>query len=283
MIGKTVVATTALSLLTASAFGTSLIRLSLQQEYLASTYIIRGHVVSQCYTWNRDHSEILTLTTVAVKEVKKGHPPSQLVIEQLGGTMGNLNVRAPGCARLLVGTDYILFLETSRHESARCLLVGMLQGAYRIFRDSRTGVERIIRPASPEFMEAPTRFQQEKLEPAPELKTFYQVLWESMKTRFVIPASTELPVMIDSITPGSCEGRVVIGHITRTVFPSTITVVPEGSIIRGVENRAGQIAHIRWNNLAINGEHCDLLARSQLVVSNLKAGTALFATAIANN
>jgi hypothetical protein len=128
------------------AHATTLVRLSLEQLSQASTAIIRGRVVSQESHWNDTHTQIVTLTSVRVDRVLKGQPASTVVIEQQGGAVGRIHVHVPGTARLLPQGDYLLFLEPAPTNPARHLLVGMLQGSYRIYRDSSTMEERIIQP-----------------------------------------------------------------------------------------------------------------------------------------
>src|SRR5712692_5436265 len=78
------------------AGATTLVRLSLEQLTEASSAIVRGRVVSQESRWNPHHTRIVTFTTLAVAETMKGAPGSTVVVEQLGGTVGNIRVHVSG-------------------------------------------------------------------------------------------------------------------------------------------------------------------------------------------
>src|SRR5579863_8687179 len=90
---------------------TTMVRMSLEQLSQASSVIVRGHVVSAETRWNSDHTRIMTFTTVAVDQTMKGSPGATIVVQQLGGTVGNRHVYVPGSARLAPQASYLLFLE----------------------------------------------------------------------------------------------------------------------------------------------------------------------------
>jgi hypothetical protein len=69
-------------LLAASAFASTLQRMSLDQLSEASTEVIRGHVVSQETLWNPAHTRIYTYTTLAVEQTYKGNPASTLIVRE---------------------------------------------------------------------------------------------------------------------------------------------------------------------------------------------------------
>ncbi|MGH9433900.1 MAG: hypothetical protein ACRD3T_20420, partial [Terriglobia bacterium] len=125
---------------------TSLVHLSLAQLSRASAVIVQGRATRQEYGWNTDHSMIVTLTTIAVEHVEKGHPPTTLVVEQPGGVMGNMQMRMDGTAGFYPLASYVLFLEPSHSGAGRFMPVGMMQGAFRIYRDADTGIDHVIPP-----------------------------------------------------------------------------------------------------------------------------------------
>ncbi len=283
MLAKRLLAAAVLFLSVGDAWGTSMIRLSLQQMCLASAYVVRARVANQQYEWNSAHTGIVTLTQVEVEEALKGHPPSALVIEQMGGRMGNLRVQAPGGAHFLAGDDYFLFIQAQARRPGRFLVVGMMQGAYRIFRDARTGDERVIRPAAQEFAAGAAQGVQPSLEAAPKVAVFRRLLWQAMSAPVVIPPLTQLPVVLDSVSTPGRQQRLVSGHLARDVFPSAVTVLPQGTVLNGVEKPMGQMAVIRWDRLVINGENCSFNGASRLALSQLKPGAPVVATAMAGN
>src|SRR5262249_57025422 len=86
-------------------------------------------------------------------------------VEQPGGTVGNMRSDAAGTVPFREGADYILFLEPARLNPSRRLVVGMLQGAYRIYRDTTTNEERVIQPSSKPVVRDEPRVSEPAAEP----------------------------------------------------------------------------------------------------------------------
>lgn len=133
-------------LMAASASATTLVRMSLDQLAEASTEIIRGHVVAQQSLWNPQHSRIYTYTTLALEEAYKGSPQSTVVVQQPGGKIAKIHLVVAGTVQFHPQAAYILFLERSPADSSKFLLVGMMQGAYRIYHDAKTQEEKLVLP-----------------------------------------------------------------------------------------------------------------------------------------
>ena len=127
------------------ASATTLVRMSLSQLAQASSTIVEAHVVAQTTRVNASHTRIYTYTTVQLDKALKGSPPTTLVIEQPGGTVGNVHVRVPGTALLRPQSQYILFLEPARSTQAYHM-VGMMQGAFRVYKDRSSLQRRVLLP-----------------------------------------------------------------------------------------------------------------------------------------
>ncbi len=243
---------------------TTLVRLSLEQLSQASTHVVRGHAVRQESRWNPEHTRIVTLTTVAVDQVFKGRGASTVVIEQLGGTVGHIRSYVPGTVRFFPLTDYVLFLEPSASNPSRFLIVGMRQGAFRIYRDAMSREERVIEPLG-NFLSSSRRRETPAKTAAPTapLAEFRQQVAEAVSTPLAIPSGSMFPVAIDSTEPRGA-GRVrVMGRVISTVYPSPGAVIPAGSSIEGTAELVAGVWTIRWTELSVRGARVRISATSE--------------------
>lgn len=242
------------------ARATTLVRLGLEQLSQASTEIVRGRVISQESRWNQDHTQIVTFTTLEVQDAMKGHPPATVVIEQPGGTVGNIRVRVAGTALFKTQEDYVLFLEPSASPS-QYLLVGMVQGCYPIVRDPMTHEEHVAVPLSnlmtgsvPDTQPARGMLR---------LKEFREGLAAALEAPVVIPRGAAVPVRIESVEARG-SGRVrVQGRTTAEVYPSASVVIPAGSLIEGNAERVSGAWRIHWTEISIRGERAGISAISE--------------------
>ncbi len=245
---------------TNSAFGTTLVRMSLEQLSQAATEIVRGRVVSQESRWNPEHTRIVTLTSVAVDQVMKGAPPSTVVVQQLGGTVGNIRVRVAGTVPFHTQGDYLLFLETANPERSRFLVVGMRQGAYQIYHDATTHEERVIRPFYNlyEGGQGPAGSGQTM-----PFSGFRQQISSALQTPLVIPRGTSMTLTIAS-TESRGVGRLhVQGRTAFAVYPNAAVVIPAGSIVEGTAQLDSGLLRIHWTELSVRGTRVAISATSE--------------------
>jgi hypothetical protein len=110
-----------------------------------SDFIVRAVVTSTRseMSTNGPHRHILTFVTLEVREVIRGTPPQPLVLQMLGGRVGNDEMVVEGAPRFAVGDEDILFL----HGNGRQLnpLVALMHGRYPIKREPGTGREYLTR------------------------------------------------------------------------------------------------------------------------------------------
>jgi len=243
-------------------WSTTLYPLSLEQLSQASSAVVRGRVVSQESRWNSARTTIVTYTTIAVEQTLKGLPPGTLVIEQPGGAVGNIRVRVPGTMAFESQARYFLFLEPAMEGSPSYRLVGMVQGAYRVFRDSRTGEERVLRPLGGLFYGRRQSGVRGTVATT-TVREFRQQLSRAVTTPMVIPRGTSLSLVIRA-TEFRGAGRVrVLGRTTTEVFPSSSAVVPVGSSVEGVGELHSGSWRIRWKELSIRGVRVPITALSE--------------------
>ncbi len=111
-----------------------------------SDYVVRAVIKSATPTWQQTadgRRYISTQVELDVRETIKGAPPSPLVIELLGGRIGDDELTVTGMPALRAGDEHILFV----HGNKRRLfpLVAMMHGIYPVLRDTRAGQEYVLR------------------------------------------------------------------------------------------------------------------------------------------
>lgn len=120
-----------MALQAAPAHATSFAEMSVEQFTDASTYIVQGTVL-EVWTTAED-GYVWTHARLKVTDTLKGpRVPSELVIDSMGGTYGQLTTYIPGAAQFSVGETLFAFL----HETPQGLLVPVskFQGKYTLRR-----------------------------------------------------------------------------------------------------------------------------------------------------
>jgi hypothetical protein len=263
MMRRTLFSLAIVILLAPSARATTLVRLSLEQLSQAATLVVRGRVLAEESRWNEAHTQIVTLATVQVTQSVKGAPPAFVTIAQPGGTVGNVHLRVAGTVYFSPQDEFYFFLEPDPAEASRFLLVGMLQGAFRIVRDPTSGEERVIHPLSG-FAVSKRGLLEEGGRAAviPE-PLFRRELESALARPLVIPRGTALPVVVkDSPTRRSGMWRV-FGRTTADVFPNSRVVVPAGSAVEGTAKLATGRWRIHWKEISLRGVRVTLHAENE--------------------
>lgn len=244
-----------------SAPATTLVHLSLEQLSQASSEVVRARVVGQESGWNSSRTQILTVTTVEIERTFKGMPRRTLVIEQPGGSAGNVRVRVPGTVIFKPGGSYYLFLEPAGEIPSVHRLVGMAQGAYRIYRHPQTGEERLVRPfgrffyRSREKRPGATRRAQ-----TISNREFRRELSAALAAPIAIPARTSIPMIVRSSEPQTAETLRLSARTAAAVYPSRTAIVPAGSLVQGTARLVSGTWKIRWSQVWIHGQRVDISA-----------------------
>jgi hypothetical protein len=115
----------ALSLLLPSLAAATLVQaIDLAEMASRSDRIVVAEVQSVESEWDSSHRTIRTRFEVKVEEVWKGAPAERLIIDQPGGTVGDVEMKVHGMPTFEVGEKAVLFLSgQSAHR-----VVGMSQG-----------------------------------------------------------------------------------------------------------------------------------------------------------
>jgi hypothetical protein len=119
-------------------------KLSLNQLTDRAASIVVGTVVSRQAEWEYYGASklIITKVTMAIEQSVKGSVPRTLVLEVLGGTIGDQTMQVSDVPEFRVGDRDVLFLHNNPH--AVSPLVGSDQGLFRVVNESANGVPRIL-------------------------------------------------------------------------------------------------------------------------------------------
>jgi len=103
-----------------------------------SDYVVRGRVLATHPEWRikGNSRRIFTRVEVEVLEVIAGQPPPQLVLECLGGRVGDEELVVDGSPVFVVGQESILFV--SGNGRAFCPLYAMNYGFYPVQEEPAT-------------------------------------------------------------------------------------------------------------------------------------------------
>jgi hypothetical protein len=126
------------------AHSTVLVPAGLSELSRDAAAIVRGTVVSVHAEWAEGRRRVETIVTLGVEETLKGGLGDSVVFKVPGGDMGRYRSVMIGTPTFREGEEVIIFL--GARPPALPYLLGLGQGVYRIARDNRTGVARVISP-----------------------------------------------------------------------------------------------------------------------------------------
>jgi hypothetical protein len=131
--------------LSAGGWATTVIAPDFDHLVNESDYIIRAVVksVTSEYRTSAHGKKIITKVALDVREVVAGTPPAEVVLEILGGKVGDEQMVVEGAPRFKVGDEDILFVRGNGHTVVP--LVAMMHGRYPIMREAATGRKYMAR------------------------------------------------------------------------------------------------------------------------------------------
>jgi hypothetical protein len=133
--GAVRVAALAVTLWSALASATVMIRLDVPELAKRADAVVVGKVLKMESRWTGDGRQIVTDVHIQVDEPLKGAPAQILIVQQPGGVVGDIGQMVSGLASFKPSEEVVLFLE-SRGNGKRYLVSGMAQGKYRVERSS---------------------------------------------------------------------------------------------------------------------------------------------------
>lgn len=114
----------------------------------SADYIVRAVVKSVTPEW-RDNPKrpgqryIASRVELDVREVIKGTPPQPLVLDLVGGRIGDVELEIDGAPKFAPGEESVLFIRGNGRLIVP--LVGIMHGHYPVRRDAKTGRDEILR------------------------------------------------------------------------------------------------------------------------------------------
>jgi hypothetical protein len=213
---------------------------------------------------------------VQVIQSAKGVAPSQVVIDQPGGTVGNVRVRVAGTVFFKPQDEFYLFLEPVHRDASQFLLVGMLQGAYRIVRDPRNGEERVIHPLSGFAVSKRGLLDEVDRTAAVPEPIFRQELQHALATPIEIPRGTVLPVVVQNTPMRRAGVWRVFGTTTADIIPNSRVIVPAGSAVEGTAEFVSGRWRIHWKEISLRGARLALHADNDQPAKIPLSGSEMF-------
>lgn len=117
----------------APAFATTVIKLNLEQLVQRADLIAQGQVQSVYAQWDDERRLVFTYISIRVDEPLKGERRQWVLIRQVGGTVGTIQMSIAGVPQFKSGEMAIVFLK--RQEDSTFQVVGMNQGVYEVVED----------------------------------------------------------------------------------------------------------------------------------------------------
>lgn len=110
-----------------------------------SDYVVRTVVKSVTAEWRgpKENGSIYTLVELEVREVIAGNPPHPLILEMLGGRVGDKEMSIAGAPKFAVGQEDVLFVQGNGQNIYP--LFALMHGRYPIHKESGTGREYVTR------------------------------------------------------------------------------------------------------------------------------------------
>ncbi len=125
---------TAVLLFVASMCGaTTVIPMSVEDLTRASRNIAEARVLETWSAWNPQHTLIYTFARVQVTRMLKGANADAFLVKQIGGSAGGYTQKVAGVRHLVTGEAALLFLRPSQAGDGTMVVVGLMQGNFRIY------------------------------------------------------------------------------------------------------------------------------------------------------
>ncbi len=111
----------------------------------SADYIVRASVKSVSADWreNQGRKYIATRVALDIIEIIRGIPPQPLVLELVGGRVGNEELVIEGAPKFLLGDDVILFVQGNGRQIYP--LVAIMHGLYPVMKDEKSQQEYVLR------------------------------------------------------------------------------------------------------------------------------------------
>ena len=122
-----------LMLAAATCRATTVIPMSVEQLTRAASDVVEGSALRSWTAWNPQHTILYTFTEFAVAQRLKGNAPQTVVVKQMGGHADGVIQRVAGLRYFQDGESALLFLRPSAARDGSHVIVGMMQGNFRVW------------------------------------------------------------------------------------------------------------------------------------------------------
>jgi hypothetical protein len=122
-------------LLVTAASATTVKPLTIEQLTAEASVVVEGQAAESWSTWNTQHSLIYTFTRVRVTKALKGQPADTVLLKQVGGSANGYTQHVAGVNPMKSGDTSVLFLRPSGANDGTMVIVGLMQGNFRIQRE----------------------------------------------------------------------------------------------------------------------------------------------------
>jgi hypothetical protein len=117
------------------AVATTVRPVSLEHMAARASLVAEGRALSSHSQWNASHTMIVTYTRFRISRVLKGGAAQEVTIRQPGGSVGVYRDVVHGVRYLKPGEEAALLLKTGGDADGSMIVVGLMQGMFRIERD----------------------------------------------------------------------------------------------------------------------------------------------------
>ena len=239
------------------ARSTTMVSMSMEQLTQASSDIVQARVVNRECRWNATHTQIVTVTTLAVSQRLKGNASSTVKVRQLGGTVGNMSVSVPGDVAFRPQSQYVLFLEPVDGFDYR--VVGMTQGAYPVYLDAVSKQQRVVMNVNLAQMRGIANGDENPTGSVP-LLGFRKYVTTLVNAGIQIPHGLTIPLAITYAEANGSGYLYVYGKTTAQLFPNAKVVIPMGTEVEGEAVKIAGNWTIHWEELSVRGVHAQISA-----------------------
>ncbi len=126
-----------LAALVGTGGATTVIPMSVEEMTQAASAVVEGTAGESWSAWNPQHTLIYTYTKFQITRSWKGALPASVVVKQLGGQADGYMQKVAGVRYFQSGEPCVLFLRGSVAQDNTQVVVGLMQGNFRVYTSSR--------------------------------------------------------------------------------------------------------------------------------------------------
>lgn len=122
----------AVLLAVATCAATIVVPMSVEELTRAASHVVEGRALNSWSAWNAQHTLIYTYTNFQVARSLKGAAVQTITVKQLGGSAEGYTQKVSGVRHFQAGEDALLFLRPSVAADGTLVVVGLMQGNFRM-------------------------------------------------------------------------------------------------------------------------------------------------------